>query len=73
MFSFQALDIIMSDSSLTSRVQANTNKFRQAMTAAGFKIAGENHPICPVMLGDAKLASVFADEMLGKTDYYNNI
>lgn len=37
------------------------------MTSAGFTISGDNHPICPVMLGDAKLASEFADKMLGKT------
>ncbi len=39
------------------------------MTQAGFTIAGTAHPICPVMLGDARLASVMADDMLklGKT------
>jgi hypothetical protein len=36
------------------------------MTKAGFTIAGEQHPICPVMLGDARLASQFADKMLCK-------
>ena len=35
------------------------------MSRAGFKISGDNHPICPVMLGDARLASIFADKMLG--------
>lgn len=39
------------------------------MTEAGFTIAGENHPICPVMLGDARLASQFADAMLGKFSF----
>lgn len=34
------------------------------MTEAGFTIAGSAHPICPVMLGDARLASVMADDML---------
>lgn len=34
------------------------------MTAAGFTIGGSAHPICPVMLGDARLASVMADDML---------
>lgn len=39
------------------------------MTQAGFTIAGSAHPICPVMLGDARLASVMSDDMLklGKT------
>lgn len=34
------------------------------MKAAGFTISGVNHPICPVMLGDARLASCMADDML---------
>lgn len=34
------------------------------MTQAGFTIAGTAHPICPVMLGDARLASLMADDML---------
>lgn len=34
------------------------------MTQAGFTISGSAHPICPVMLGDARLASVMADDML---------
>lgn len=34
------------------------------MTQAGFTIAGSAHPICPVMLGDARLASLMADDML---------
>lgn len=34
------------------------------MQAAGFTISGVNHPICPVMLGDARLASSMADDML---------
>lgn len=34
------------------------------MTQVGFTIAGTSHPICPVMLGDARLASVMADDML---------
>lgn len=36
------------------------------MKAAGFTISGVNHPICPVMLGDARLASGMADDMLKK-------
>lgn len=40
------------------------------MKAAGFTIAGDDtHAICPVMLGDARLASEFADEMLARGIY----
>lgn len=36
------------------------------MTKAGFKISGQDHPICPVMIGDAKLANEIANRMLSK-------
>ena len=38
------------------RVEANTKYFRDAMTGAGFTIGGKDHPISPVMLGDAVLS-----------------
>lgn len=60
----KVLDILTAKSDLPYKVQQNTKRFRDTMTKAGFKIAGMDHPIAPVMLGDAKLASVFADEML---------
>ena len=39
------------------------------MTALGFQLAGQNHPIIPVMLGDAKLTQVFAQKMLEEGIY----
>ncbi|KAK0086457.1 hypothetical protein PV325_003171 [Microctonus aethiopoides] len=65
----KALELIMSDPSVMNRVDENTKRFRDPMTAAGFVIGGDNHPICPVMLGDAKLASQFADKMLERGIY----
>lgn len=62
----KVIDILLATNELTEKVQINTKHFREGMTKAGFTIAGENHPICPVMLGDARLASIFADEMLSK-------
>lgn len=63
----KVIDLLMTSNEYPKRLQQNTQKFRHKMTAAGFTIAGDqNHPICPVMLGDARLASVFADEMLSK-------
>lgn len=56
--------MLMANSNLPQKVQSNTKRFRDTMTKAGFTIAGMDHPISPVMLGDAKLASVFSDEML---------
>lgn len=55
----------MTSSDLTQKVASNTKQFRDAMTKAGFTILGENHPICPVFIGDAKLASSMAEKMLG--------
>jgi glycine C-acetyltransferase len=43
--------------------------FREKMTDAGFTLAGKDHAIIPVMLGDAKLASDFADKMLEQGIY----
>lgn len=54
---------------MSQKVAANTARFRQGMTSAGFQILGENHPICPVFLGDAKLASTMAEKMLGKQSF----
>ena len=62
----QVFSMLMDDSSFVSKIKENTTRFRKNMTAAGFTISGEDHPICPVMLGDAQLASDMADDMLGK-------
>ena len=50
----------------------NTNLleyFREKMTALGFELVPGEHPIIPVMLGDASLASNFADKMLQEGIY----
>ena len=65
----KVFDLISNDYSLLHRLQANTDRFRSRMTGAGFKISGKNHPISPVMLGDAKLASQMADDMLQRGIY----
>ncbi|XP_035910424.1 2-amino-3-ketobutyrate coenzyme A ligase, mitochondrial [Anopheles stephensi] len=65
----KVIDMLMESSELTAKVQSNTRRFREAMTKAGFTISGMDHPISPVMLGDARLASNFADEMLKRGIY----
>lgn len=65
----KALDLITKDTSLPKKVAENTQRFRTKMTALGFKISGDNHAISPVWLGDAKLASQFADLMLNEGIY----
>jgi glycine C-acetyltransferase len=54
---------------LADRVKANTAYFRDAMAGTGFTIAGKDHPISPVMLGDAALSQQFADKLLEKGVY----
>lgn len=60
----KVIDLLMKSSEYPQRVQRNTERFRNRMVAAGFTISGSVHAISPVMLGDARLASVFADEMI---------
>merc|ERR1719461_2175947 len=56
----KVFDMLMDDSSLVQKINQNTQRFRQKMTQAGFTIAGEDHPISPVMLMDEKLNQEFA-------------
>jgi len=65
----KVMDILLKSNELTEKVQKNTKRFRDGMTKAGFTLSGENHPICPIMLGNARLATTFADEMLKRGIY----
>ena len=67
--SLKALDLLTRSTALRDRLEENTKFFRQAMTQAGFDIAPGVHPIVPVMLGDAALATKFADAMLERGVY----
>uniref|UniRef100_A0A8C9ILS2 2-amino-3-ketobutyrate coenzyme A ligase, mitochondrial n=1 Tax=Piliocolobus tephrosceles TaxID=591936 RepID=A0A8C9ILS2_9PRIM len=60
----KALDLLMESNTIVQSMAAKTQRFRSKMEAAGFTISGASHPICPVMLGDARLASRMADDML---------
>lgn len=62
----KVMDMLMNSSELIGNLERNTKQFRDGMTKAGFTISGMDHPISPVMLGDAQLASNFANEMLSK-------
>ena len=62
--------MLMESATLPERVLANTHRFRDRMKEAGFTVGGSyDHPICPVMLGDAALACKFADMMLERGIY----
>jgi glycine C-acetyltransferase len=62
--SVAALDLLTESGELRTRLQRNAERFRSQMTAAGFRLAGAGHPIIPVMLGDARLASEMAQRLL---------
>ena len=62
-------DLIAGSTALRDKLEANTKWFREQMTKAGFQIRPGVHPICPIMLGDAKLAQTFAKELLPEGVY----
>lgn len=65
----KALDLITSSSDLRQKLEFNSQYFRKKMTDLGFILVPGNHPIIPVMLGDAHLAQNFAARMLEKGIY----
>ncbi len=67
--SIGVLDLLEGGDELRSRLQRNATRFRAAMAAAGFTLAGDRHPIIPVMLGDARVAGEMADRLLHEGIY----
>ncbi|MBB5038141.1 glycine C-acetyltransferase [Prosthecobacter dejongeii] len=67
--SIAALDLLNKSTQLRDTLEANTRFFRQEMTAAGFNLLPGEHPIVPIMLGDASLAAKFAEAMLVRGVY----
>ena len=67
--SLKVFDIVESGYELRARLYANADRFRGAMTKAGFTLAGADHPIIPVMIGDAALAGEMAMRMLERGIY----
>ena len=59
-----ALRILSTMLELRERLMTNARRFREGMTEVGFTIKPGDHPIVPVMLGDARLASAMADDLL---------
>ena len=58
--SLRVLDLLSEGDGLRQRLWENARYFREAMTKAGFTLAGADHAIIPVMLGEAKVAQEFA-------------
>jgi glycine C-acetyltransferase len=67
--SIAVLDLLERDNSLQQRLHSNAAYFREKMTERGFDLKPGEHPIIPVMLGDAKLASQMADKLLERGIY----
>jgi glycine C-acetyltransferase len=67
--SLRAIDIIEQGDRLRAQLRTNSEQFREGMEKAGFTLAGAGHPIIPVMLGDARLATEIADRMLAEGVY----
>ena len=67
--SIAVLELLSESTDLRDRLERNTRRFRDSMTAAGFAIRPGTHPIVPIMLGDAKLAAELSRRMLDEGVY----
>ncbi len=67
--SLKALDIVETDHERRERINENTKYFRSKMKNLGYTILGDEHPITPVMLGDAKVAQEMSKRLLEKGLY----
>jgi glycine C-acetyltransferase len=69
MAALKALELVATGSELRDRLHANARQLRAALESAGLKLRPGNHPILPVMLGDAALAGKMADKLLERDIY----
>lgn len=67
--SIRVLDLLADGDELRANLRRNSEHFRRRMSEAGFTLAGADHAIIPVMLGDAVLASKMAEQMLARGIY----
>ncbi len=67
--SLKVFEMMKDGDELRANLWRNANHFRKRMEEAGFTLAGKDHAIIPVMLGDARLASEMADKLLEKGIY----
>lgn len=65
----KVLEVLEESTELRDRLESNTKYFRAGMKAAGFDIPEGDHPICPIMLGDAVLATRMASMLLDEGIY----
>ncbi|HEX8566012.1 MAG TPA: glycine C-acetyltransferase [Pyrinomonadaceae bacterium] len=67
--SIKAIDLLSESTELRDKLQSNTEYFRESLSSIGLEIVPGEHPIVPVMLGDAVLAGKMADLLLKKGIY----
>ncbi|CAH1640207.1 unnamed protein product [Spodoptera littoralis] len=67
--SIKSLDLVEHSGELRQRLRENTRAFREGLKSAGLTVAGDDHPICPVMVGEAPLAVELASNMLKRGIY----
>jgi glycine C-acetyltransferase len=67
--SVKVLDLLADGAALRDRLRENTSYFRSRLEGLGFELLPGDHPIIPVMLGDAKLATEMADRLLAEGVY----
>lgn len=67
--SLKVLEILTTSTELADRVKDNTKYFRDNLASTGFEILGKEHPISPVLLGDAELSQQFSAKLLEKNIY----
>jgi len=67
--SIRVLEMLADGDELRRKLQTNSTHFRRRMSEAGFELAGADHAIIPVMLGDAKIAAQMSARMLEKGVY----
>ncbi len=67
--SLKALELLTASTELRDRLMGNTAFFREGLKQAGFEIPAGEHPIVPLMLGDARLAQTMAEKMLERGVY----
>lgn len=67
--SIAVLDMLDSNSNLRTKLKKNSQYFREGMQRLGFKLIPGEHPIIPVMLGDAALASLMSQQLLAEGIY----
>jgi glycine C-acetyltransferase len=65
----QALALVDEGETLRARLRENAAFFRAQLTDLGFRLVKGNHPIIPIMLGDAALATSMADRLLAEGVY----